>query len=218
MVSVDSTPCRTHQHAGERAGDLLGCREGSTPRHHRPDEGLGRSRGGLTCKIHLAGEDGRRPLAPLITPGRGSTPRSSARPRNTSVSTARVAGIRAPGPTTWAATRRIPPGATAATCDVARSSTPFPSLEVSEPTTKDEAAGRTARRLRHDDRRTQERSGADVRRVEELPGRGHKLRPTRLRLPRDRHPRLDPAPAPPVISRAGPGTVSLTGYGRHSRW
>ncbi|MGA5063946.1 IS5 family transposase [Streptomyces exfoliatus] len=40
-----------------------------TPRQHRPDEGLGRSRGGLTCKIHLAGESGLRPLAFLITPG-----------------------------------------------------------------------------------------------------------------------------------------------------
>ncbi|MGW0032816.1 IS5 family transposase [Streptomyces sp. NPDC003314] len=39
------------------------------PRHHRPDEGLGRSRGGLTCKIHLAGEGGCRPLAFLLTPG-----------------------------------------------------------------------------------------------------------------------------------------------------
>ncbi len=41
----------------------------STPWHHRPDEGLGRSRGGLTCKIHLAGEAGCRPLAFLVTPG-----------------------------------------------------------------------------------------------------------------------------------------------------
>ncbi|MEU0394243.1 IS5 family transposase [Streptomyces sp. NPDC006208] len=40
-----------------------------TPLQHRPDEGLGRSRGGLTCKIHLAGEGGRRPLAFLLTPG-----------------------------------------------------------------------------------------------------------------------------------------------------
>lgn len=35
----------------------------------RTDEALGRSRGGLTCKIHLAGEGGRRPLAFVITPG-----------------------------------------------------------------------------------------------------------------------------------------------------
>ena len=40
-----------------------------TPWQHRPDEGLGRSRSGLACKIHLAGEGGRRPLALLITPG-----------------------------------------------------------------------------------------------------------------------------------------------------
>lgn len=31
------------------------------PRQHRPDKGLGRSQGGLTCKIHLASEGGRRP-------------------------------------------------------------------------------------------------------------------------------------------------------------
>ncbi|MFF8659686.1 transposase [Streptomyces huasconensis] len=37
---------------------------------HRPDEGLGRSRGGRTCKLHLAEEGDRRPLALLITPGR----------------------------------------------------------------------------------------------------------------------------------------------------
>jgi Transposase DDE domain len=41
----------------------------ATPRQHRPDEGLGRSRGGLTCKIHLAGEGGRRPLGLLSSPG-----------------------------------------------------------------------------------------------------------------------------------------------------
>jgi transposase len=47
----------------------------STPRQHRPDEGLGRSRGGLTCKLHLAGEGGLRPLALLITPGQcGDSP------------------------------------------------------------------------------------------------------------------------------------------------
>ncbi|MFD6287530.1 IS5 family transposase [Streptomyces sp. NPDC060205] len=70
MVSMDSTTCRAHQHAAgarRRPPRLPG--KGRTPRQHRPDEGLGRSRGGLTCKIHLAGEGGRRPLALLITPG-----------------------------------------------------------------------------------------------------------------------------------------------------
>ncbi|GHB70165.1 hypothetical protein GCM10010377_71100 [Streptomyces viridiviolaceus] len=71
MVSVDSTSCRAHQHAGGArvaAPRIPGRRSG--PRHHRADEALGRSRGGLTCKIHLAGEGGCRPLAFLITPGR----------------------------------------------------------------------------------------------------------------------------------------------------
>ncbi|WP_073946730.1 IS5 family transposase [Streptomyces kebangsaanensis] len=70
MVSVDSTSCRAHQHAAgarKKPPRLPGKRQ--TPLLHRPDEGLGRSRGGLTCKIHLAGEGGRRPLALLITPG-----------------------------------------------------------------------------------------------------------------------------------------------------
>ncbi|MDV5147493.1 IS5 family transposase [Streptomyces sp. SBC-4] len=70
MVSVDSTSCRAHQHAagaGKKAPRVP--KKRSTPRNHRPDEGLGRSRGGLTCKIHLAGEGGCRPLTFLMTPG-----------------------------------------------------------------------------------------------------------------------------------------------------
>ncbi|MDX2561212.1 IS5 family transposase [Streptomyces sp. TX20-6-3] len=70
MVSVDSTSCRAHQHAaGARKMKPRVPKKGRRPRHHRPDEGLGRSRGGLTCKIHLAGEGGCRPLAFLVTPG-----------------------------------------------------------------------------------------------------------------------------------------------------
>ncbi|GGZ63067.1 DDE transposase [Streptomyces inusitatus] len=70
MVSVDSTSCRAHQHAaGARKSLPRVPGKRRTPRQHRPGEGLGRSRGGLTCKIHLAGEGGRRPLSLLITPG-----------------------------------------------------------------------------------------------------------------------------------------------------
>ncbi|MFD4416052.1 IS5 family transposase [Streptomyces sp. NPDC058476] len=70
MVSVDSTSCRAHQHAaGARKKKPRIPKKKRTPRHHRPDEGLGRSRGGLTCKIHLAGEGGCRPMAFLVTPG-----------------------------------------------------------------------------------------------------------------------------------------------------
>lgn len=70
MVSVDSTTCRAHQHAARastRAPKIPGRRR--TPERHRPDEALGRSRGGLTSKIHLAGEGGCRPLGFVITPG-----------------------------------------------------------------------------------------------------------------------------------------------------
>ncbi|WP_107069954.1 IS5 family transposase [Streptomyces sp. M10] len=70
MVGVDSTSCRAHQHAaGARKARPRVPKLRTTPRHHRPDEGLGRSRGGLTSKIHLAGEGGCRPMALLITPG-----------------------------------------------------------------------------------------------------------------------------------------------------
>ncbi|WP_055572501.1 IS5 family transposase [Streptomyces prasinopilosus] len=76
MASVDSTSCRAHQHAAgaPRRSPRVPKRR-SIPRQHRPDEGLGRSRGGLTCKIHLVGEGGLRPLALLITPGQwGDSP------------------------------------------------------------------------------------------------------------------------------------------------
>ncbi|MGW1364495.1 IS5 family transposase [Streptomyces chartreusis] len=68
-VSVDSTVCRAHQHAaGAR-------KKGTVKRNHpaasspNPDHGLGRSRGGLTTKIHLAAEQGQKPLSLLITAG-----------------------------------------------------------------------------------------------------------------------------------------------------
>lgn len=61
-----AVPTNTQQ---EHARRRHAFRKRSTPRNHRPDEGLGRSRGGLTCKIHLAGEGGCRPPAFLVTPG-----------------------------------------------------------------------------------------------------------------------------------------------------
>ncbi|MFG3133980.1 IS5 family transposase [Streptomyces tendae] len=70
MVGVDSTSCRAHQHAaGARRKAPRTPKKGSTPRQHRPDGGLGRSRGGLRSKIHLASDGGCRPLALLVTPG-----------------------------------------------------------------------------------------------------------------------------------------------------
>ncbi|WP_331740408.1 IS5 family transposase (plasmid) [Streptomyces sp. NBC_00015] len=76
IVGVDSTSCRAHQHAaGARRKAPRAPKKRSTSRQHRPDEGLGRSRGGLTSKIHLASDGGCRPLALLVTPGqRGDAP------------------------------------------------------------------------------------------------------------------------------------------------
>ncbi|KUM99067.1 transposase [Streptomyces yokosukanensis] len=71
MVSVDSTSCRVHQHAaGARCRPLrIPRRRRGRPAQHRDDEALGRSRGGWTTKIHLAGDGKCRPLALLLTPG-----------------------------------------------------------------------------------------------------------------------------------------------------
>ncbi|MET9175885.1 IS5 family transposase [Streptomyces misionensis] len=69
-AGVDSTSCRAHQHAaGARKTPPAVPGKRVIPRHHRDDEALGRSRGGLTSKIHLVCEGGRRPLALLVTPG-----------------------------------------------------------------------------------------------------------------------------------------------------
>nr|WP_235032289.1 IS5 family transposase [Actinacidiphila yanglinensis] len=68
-ASVDSTVCCAHQHAaGARKKDLQ--REPPGGIDTEPDDhGLGRSRGGLTTKIHLATEQGQKPLSKLITAG-----------------------------------------------------------------------------------------------------------------------------------------------------
>ncbi|WP_327291253.1 IS5 family transposase [Streptomyces sp. NBC_01198] len=69
-VSVDSTIARAHQHAAgarKRGGSPEGA---SRRRRTEPDDhGLGRSRGGLTTKLHLAVEQGQKPLSLLVTAG-----------------------------------------------------------------------------------------------------------------------------------------------------
>lgn len=72
-ASVDSTVDRAHQHAAGARHDVSGQVE--PPGDEPPDHGLGRSRGGRTTKIHLACEQGRKPMALLITAGqRGDSP------------------------------------------------------------------------------------------------------------------------------------------------
>ncbi|WP_394854374.1 IS5 family transposase [Streptomyces albogriseolus] len=61
-VSVDSTIVRAHQHAAEAR------KRGPRP-ESRPNHAIGRSRGGLTTKIHLAADARCRPLAFVLTAG-----------------------------------------------------------------------------------------------------------------------------------------------------
>ncbi|MER5843464.1 IS5 family transposase [Streptomyces prasinus] len=63
LVQIDSTIVRAHQHAA--ATGRKGGGTGDEPDNHA----LGRSRGGLTTKIHLACDGRGRPLALLVTPG-----------------------------------------------------------------------------------------------------------------------------------------------------
>jgi transposase len=79
-VSVDSTVCRAHQHAAgaRRDGDSQVEPPGGV--FVEPaDHGLGRSRGGFSTKIHLAVEQGQKPMSILVTAGqRGDSPQFTA--------------------------------------------------------------------------------------------------------------------------------------------
>ncbi|MGW3289788.1 IS5 family transposase [Streptomyces sp. NPDC001002] len=89
VVAVDSAIVRAHQHAA-------GARPKGAPAGEPHDHALGRSRGGLTTKIHLAADSRCQPLAFVITPGQAGdapafpqvmarlrVPRSVGRPRVT---------------------------------------------------------------------------------------------------------------------------------------
>ncbi|MFF1680350.1 IS5 family transposase [Streptomyces sp. NPDC058256] len=69
-VSVDSTVAPAHQHAaGARKKGALQKEPPGGVFTEPDDHGLGRSRGGLTTKLHLAVEQGQKPLSLLITAG-----------------------------------------------------------------------------------------------------------------------------------------------------
>ncbi|MFG2546456.1 IS5 family transposase [Streptomyces sp. NPDC048594] len=68
-VSVDSTINRAHQHAaGARKKGALAQDELEDPPHSTLGQALGRSRGGLTTKVHLAADGRGLPLAIVVTP------------------------------------------------------------------------------------------------------------------------------------------------------
>jgi len=76
-VSVDSAVARAHQHAAGARKD--GAWQKEPPGPEPADHALGRSRGGLTVKFHLAVEQGQKPLSVLVTAGqRGDSPQFQA--------------------------------------------------------------------------------------------------------------------------------------------
>jgi len=70
-VSVDSGTARAHQHAAGARKDTSAQHEppGGTGAPEPAGHALGRSRGGLTSKFHLACEQGQKPLAIIVTAG-----------------------------------------------------------------------------------------------------------------------------------------------------
>jgi transposase len=75
-VSVDSTMARAHQHAaGARRDGALQVESPGGVLDEPADHGLGRSRGGLSTKVHLACEQGQKLLSLVVTAGqRGDSP------------------------------------------------------------------------------------------------------------------------------------------------
>ncbi|MEU9013434.1 IS5 family transposase [Streptomyces sp. NPDC048479] len=75
-LSVDSTVCRAHQHAAgaRKHGDLQKEPPGGVVAEPC-DHGLGRSRGRFTTKLHVAVEQGQKPMSIVVTAGqRGDSP------------------------------------------------------------------------------------------------------------------------------------------------
>ncbi|MEU6633332.1 IS5 family transposase [Streptomyces parvus] len=75
-LNVDSTVCCAHQHAAgaRKQGDRQKEPPGGVSTEPC-DHGLGRSRGGFTIKLHLAVEQGQKPMAIVVTAGqRGDSP------------------------------------------------------------------------------------------------------------------------------------------------
>ncbi|MFG2622492.1 transposase [Streptomyces sp. NPDC048507] len=69
-LNIDSTVCRAHRHAAgaREKGICRSSRPAGAP-SSRTTHGLRRSRGGLTTKLHLAVEQGQKPMSIVITAG-----------------------------------------------------------------------------------------------------------------------------------------------------
>lgn len=165
-------------------------------------EGLGRSRGGFTTKPHLSAGGRCRPLSLLVTPGTAGRlhptragdredPRSAHRagtPTQEARQPRRGQGIQ----------QRALPGHSA----LLRYSAHHPGEDRQPgcPPTQG-LTRRTATGLRQTALQEAQHRRADHQQAEAVPGRGHALRQTRLRLPRHHHRRSPRHLAPHMIDR-----------------
>lgn len=99
---------------------------------HPSDEGLGRSRGGLTTTVHLACDGKGRPISVVITPGQRHDCTQLA-PVLDAIRVSRLgdAGARAPVLIGTSPTRGIAIRAAVGRCASGRSRTPFLSVVIS---------------------------------------------------------------------------------------
>lgn len=107
---LDALPCPSARARRPKEAPPPRKRDDNTAPPHRPDEGLGRSRGGPTSNMPLASEAGRRPPAFPATPGHarpvGRRPADAPGPRTDPPSPPPRAVAPAPGRTTRAPTRQ----------------------------------------------------------------------------------------------------------------
>nr|WP_234362393.1 transposase [Streptomyces sp. IMTB 1903] len=100
-LTVDSAVCRAHQHAAgaRKRGDLQKEPPGGV--FTEPgDHGLERSRGGFPPKLHLAVEQGQKPMSIVVTAGQqGDSPQFGRMPPGTIAPTCTAAGSAAPSRT-----------------------------------------------------------------------------------------------------------------------
>jgi len=140
-VSVDSTIARAHQHtAGARRHPGQQQEPPGGLSAEPDDHALGRSRGGLTTKIHLACEQGQKVLSLVVTAGqRGDSPQFQAVLDGINVPRT-GAGRPAHGPARSGQTRPTAPAPTALTCADAASPAPFPNQQTNNNTARTAAA------------------------------------------------------------------------------
>lgn len=147
-LGVDSTVWRAHQYAAgaRKQGDLQKEPPGGV--FAEPgDHGLGRSRGGFTSKLHLAVEQGQRPMSIVVTAGqRGDSPQFEPVLEKVRVPRIGLAG-HASAPIGCVPTGRTPPGRIAPTCVAVGSAAPSRTRLTRRATGRGSAPAAAGRRI-----------------------------------------------------------------------